>query len=87
MRFFGYGKWKIILENEFNLLLSIFSNNLDTIDGIYSHSLEKIDSFVKNNSELKEGYISKTLGKSRFSIYAPLYHIKIYTLLAVILLK
>ena len=63
MIFFGYGKSKIILKNKFNLLLSVFSNHLDTIDCVYPHSLEKIDFFVKNNSELKEEYISKNLGK------------------------
>ena len=68
MRFFGYGKSKIILKNKFNLMLSVFSNHLDTIDGIYSHYLEKIDFFVKNNSELKEEYISKKSRKIAFFI-------------------
>ena len=68
-------------------MLSVFSNHLDTIDGIYTHSLEKINFFVKNNSKLKEGYISKNLGKSHFSLYALLCHIQIYTLLAVIVLN
>ena len=87
MRFFGYGKSKIILKNKFNLLQPVFSNHLDTIDGIYSHSLEKFDFFVKNNSELKEEYISKKSRKTAFSLYASLCHIQIYTLLEVIVLN
>ena len=47
MRFFSYGKSKIILKNKFNYLQPVFSNHLDTIDGIYSHSLEKSDFFCE----------------------------------------
>ena len=55
MTFFGHGKWKIILKNKFNLLPSVFSNHLDTIDGSYSHSLEKIDFLWKITQSWKKG--------------------------------
>ena len=87
MRFFGYGKSKIILKNTFNLMLSVSSNHLDTIDGVYSHSLEKIDFLWKTTQSWKMGIFRKNLGESHFSLYALLCHIQIYTLLAVIVLN
>ena len=66
MRFFCDGESKIILKNNLFCCYQFFSNHLDTIDGIYSHSLEKIVFFVKNNSELKEEYISKKSRKIAF---------------------